>query len=157
MELEKIRALASVLTEFGLEELKLQASEGWITLRRPRTEAVVAPVLPQAAAPVQMTSVPPAEDTVPVVEEPASAMEEAELVTVTSPVLGMFYIAPSPDDPPFVSVGQAVKAGDILCVIEAMKLMNEITAEQDGVITQCYHGNGQLVEFGQPLFQMRCE
>ena len=142
MELEKIRALAALLDEFGLEELKVQ--EGEVTLRRPRPETAVLPAPPQAT--VAVTA-----------KEPADPYEESGTVTVTSPMVGMFYAAPSPNEPPFTSVGQEVKAGDVLCIIEAMKLMNEIVAEQDGVITQCYHGNGQLVEFGQPLFQMRCE
>jgi len=149
MEMEKIRDLAALLDEFGLEELKVQ--EGEITLRRPRPEAVVLSAPTQAGAPTQRTEV------AVTANESAVPYEEPGTVTVTSPMVGMFYAAPSPNEPPFAAVGQEVKAGDILCIIEAMKLMNEIVAEQDGVITQCYQGNGQLVEFGQPLFQMRCD
>ena len=145
MEIEKIRALATLLEEFKLEELKLSQGEDSITLRRPPAGAF-APFAPsQAAQPFAAAEV-PAE----------IGAEEAGVITITSPMVGILYAAPSPSDPPFVSVGQKVKAGDVLCIIEAMKLMNEIVAEQDGLITQCYHGNEQLVEFGQPLFQMRC-
>jgi acetyl-CoA carboxylase biotin carboxyl carrier protein len=66
----------------------------------------------------------------------------------------VFYAAPSPNDAPFVAVGDTVKKGDVLCIVEAMKLMNEITAEEDGVITEICAENGQVVEYGQPLFYM---
>jgi len=149
MEMEKIRALAALMSEFGLDELKVQ--EGEITLRRPHPETVVLSAPTHAGIPPQTT------EAAATVNEPAAPYEELGTVTVTSPMVGMFYAAPSPNEPLFAAVGQEVKAGDILCIIEAMKLMNEIVAEQDGVITQCYQENGQLVEFGQPLFQMRCE
>ncbi len=71
---------------------------------------------------------------------------------VTCPLVGVFYAAPSPNDKPFVAVGDVVKKGDVLCIVEAMKLMNELTAEQDGVITEICAENGQVVEYGQPLF-----
>jgi len=149
MEMEKIRALAALLDEFGLEELKVQGDE--VILRRPRPETVVLSTPTQAGALIQTT------EAAVIVNESAAPCEEPGTVTVTSPMVGMFYAAPSPSEPPFVSIGQKIKAGDILCIIEAMKLMNEVVAEQGGVFTKCYHGNGQLVEFGQPLFQMRCE
>jgi len=149
MEMEKIRALAALMDEFGLEELKAQGDE--ITLRRPRPETVVLSAPAQAGAPIQRTEV------AVTASESAAPCEAPGTVVVTSPMVGMFYAAPSPNEPLFAAVGQEIKAGDILCIIEAMKLMNEIVAEQDGVITQCYQENGQLVEFGQPLFQMRCE
>ncbi len=71
---------------------------------------------------------------------------------VTCPLVGVFYAAPSPNDKPFVAVGDTVKKGDVLCIVEAMKLMNELIAEQDGVITEICAENGQVVEYGQPLF-----
>ena len=73
---------------------------------------------------------------------------------VTSPMVGVFYASPSPTDPPFVTVGSKVKKGDVLCIIEAMKLMNEITAEEDGEIIDICAGNGSVVEYGQILFKM---
>jgi len=69
-------------------------------------------------------------------------------------MVGTLYLAPSPEAKPYVSAGDSVKKGDVLCIIEAMKLMNEITAEQDGVIEEVLAANGQLVEFGQPLFRL---
>ena len=74
---------------------------------------------------------------------------------VTSPMVGVFYAAPSPESEPFVTVGQSVKKGQVVCIIEAMKLMNEIAAEKDGVITEVCVNNGDIVEFGQPLFYIK--
>ena len=76
-------------------------------------------------------------------------------ISVSAPMVGMFYAAPAPDAPNFVTVGQQVKAGEVLCIIEAMKLMNEIVAEEDGIITEALSLNGQLVEYGQTLFRMK--
>ena len=73
---------------------------------------------------------------------------------VVSPMVGVFYASPSPDDPPFVKVGQKVHKGDVLCIIEAMKLMNEITAEEDGEIIDVCATNGSVVEYGQTLFKL---
>ena len=72
-----------------------------------------------------------------------------------SPMVGVFYAAPSPDSEPYVSVGSSVNKGDVLCLIEAMKLMNEVTAEKSGVITEVCVENGQVVEYGQPLFRIK--
>ena len=77
------------------------------------------------------------------------------LVDITAPIVGVFYGAPSPDSPPFVSIGTPVKRGDVLCIIEAMKLMNEIIAEQDGEIADICIKNGEIAEFGQVLFKLK--
>ncbi len=79
---------------------------------------------------------------------------KAEGTIFKAPMVGTLYLAPSPEAKPYVSAGDSVKKGDVLCIIEAMKLMNEITAEQDGVIEEVLAANGQLVEFGQPLFRL---
>lgn len=75
--------------------------------------------------------------------------------TINSPILGTFYATPSPDSPPFVKAGDRIKKGDVLCIIEAMKLMNEVTADMDGEIEEVLVENGSLVEYGQPLFRVR--
>lgn len=85
---------------------------------------------------------------------PAAPLKEAEGTLFKAPMVGTLYLAPSPEAKPYVSAGDSVKKGDVLCIIEAMKLMNEITAEQDGVIEEVLAANGQLVEFGQPLFRL---
>jgi len=153
MEMKKIRELATLLGEFEIEELNLQEGESNVTLRRPRPE----PIAQTVPAPIQVGAQTQAIDASATATEPDLPFEDTGTITVTSPMVGMFYAASSPSEPPFATVGQEVKAGDLLCIIEAMKLMNEIVAEQDGVITRCYHGNEQPVEFGQALFQMRCE
>ncbi|MDR2670479.1 MAG: acetyl-CoA carboxylase biotin carboxyl carrier protein [Oscillospiraceae bacterium] len=86
--------------------------------------------------------------------EAASGASASKLAEIRAPIVGTFYAAPAPDAPPFVTVGQAVSKGDTLCIIEAMKMMNEIEAERDGVIARVLAQNGSLVEFGQPLFEM---
>ncbi|MCL2842543.1 MAG: acetyl-CoA carboxylase biotin carboxyl carrier protein [Oscillospiraceae bacterium] len=151
MKIEKIRELAVLLNEFNLEEVHLEEDNALVSLRRPSPEPIVVSAAPQAAASMAVAPAPAA----PVETTPEAAPPAAEGTTVTSPMVGMFYASPSPTEPTFVSIGQEVKAGDVLCIIEAMKLMNEITAEQDGVVTQVCAGNGQLVEFGQPLFVIK--
>ncbi|MDO4356300.1 MAG: acetyl-CoA carboxylase biotin carboxyl carrier protein, partial [Clostridia bacterium] len=88
----------------------------------------------------------------PVAEAPV--VDFNQVTPVKSPMVGVFYAAPSPEKPPFVKVGDRVKKGDVLCIIEAMKLMNEITAEQDGEIADVCVANGDVVEFGQILFKI---
>ena len=109
--------------------------------RTPKHETAAAP----AAAPA-----PAAE---PVKDEDAGADFNAAKM-VLSPMVGVFYASPSPSDPPFVTVGSKVKKGDVLCIIEAMKLMNEITAEEDGEIIDICAANGSVVEYGQILFKL---
>ena len=89
-----------------------------------------------------------------VVSMPES-VTKAEGTPVTSPMVGVFYAAPAPDKEPYVSVGSKVNKGDVLCLIEAMKLMNEVTAEKSGEITEICVENGQVVEYGQPLFMIK--
>jgi acetyl-CoA carboxylase biotin carboxyl carrier protein len=86
-------------------------------------------------------------------EQPA-ATAQPQGTAIPCPLVGVFYAAPSPEDAPFVTVGSTVKKGDVLCIVEAMKLMNEITAEKDGVITEICAENGAVVEYGQPLFYL---
>ena len=112
----------------------------------PAVEAALpaAPAAPAAA---------PAVEAAPVAAADAGADFNAAKM-VTSPMVGVFYASPSPTDPPFVTVGSKVKKGDVLCIIEAMKLMNEITAEEDGEIIDICATNGSVVEYGQILFKM---
>ena len=86
--------------------------------------------------------------------EPIAEVQEKEGTYVRSPAVGVYYAAPSPDSKPFVAVGDTVQRGDTLCIIEAMKLMNEITSDIDGEIVEICVGNGQVVEYDQPLFRI---
>lgn len=112
----------------------------------PVQTAPVVPATPVAQATVQATATATA---------PAPAAPAASDKTIDAPMVGVFYQAPSPDAAPYVTVGQSVKKGDTVCIIEAMKLMNEIQAEEDGVITEVLVKNGDIVEFGKPLFKLQ--
>ena len=128
----------------------LDLSEGELHIRIENAPAPQSAPAPEAAAPQEAAPVPapapaPAADNGP--DFGAARM-------IVSPMVGVFYASPSPDDPPFVKVGQKVHKGDVLCIIEAMKLMNEITAEEDGEIIDVCAANGSVVEYGQTLFKL---
>ena len=150
MDVKKIESLAKLMQETGLTGLELV--EGDVELRLERQQEVVA-VAP--AAPVMPVAAPaPAAgaEALGVSHEQAAPQKEGTLVL--SPTVGVFYASPSPDARPFVEVGDQVKKGDTLCIIEAMKLMNEIPAEVDGTVAEICVGNGQVVEYNQPLFRI---
>ena len=139
MESKEIRELAAIMKESGLTVLDYKASCGE-SIRMERA-AGGAPV---TSAPTVMV----AEHSGETREEPAAA----GIITVKSPMVGIFYSAPGADKEPYVSVGDAIHSGDVICIIEAMKIMNEITAECDGIICEICANNKQVVEYGQPLF-----
>ncbi len=150
MDVKKIESLAKLMQETGLTGLELV--EGDVELRLERQQEVVA-VAP--AAPVMPVAAPaPAAgaEALGVSHEQAAPQKEGTLVL--SPTVGVFYASPSPDARPFVEVGDQVKKGDTLCIIEAMKLMNEIPSEVDGTVAEICVGNGQVVEYNQPLFRI---
>lgn len=149
MDVKKIESLARLMQETGLTALELSEGEAVLKLERKQeviAAAPAAPVLP-AAAPVTAGA-----EALGVSHEQAAPQKEGTLVL--SPTVGVFYASPSPDSRPFVEVGDQVKKGDTLCIIEAMKLMNEIPAEVDGTVAEICVGNGQVVEFNQPLFRI---
>lgn len=149
MDLRKLKKLIDLVQESGIAELEV--TEGEEKIRITRTAANSATQTVYAAAPVQAAaSAPVAPTTVPVQAAPASGRDLS--AAQKSPMVGTFYRAPSPSSPAFVEVGQTVKAGDTLCIIEAMKLMNEIEAEKSGVVKEILVENGQPVEYGEPLF-----
>ena len=136
-DIEYVEKLAKVLADNSLTEISLEDGEQAITLRKEVTGVVAAPVV--APAP-QQTPVP--------AEKPAEVKKGKPL---TSPMVGTFYKASSPDAKPFVEVGQTIKEGDVVCIVEAMKLMNEIESEISGKIVEICVQDGQPVEFGQVL------
>ncbi len=142
IDLNQVRELIDLLKESEINELEL--SQGELSLRlRNQGEVQVAQTVaaaPVAAAPAASTSA------------PASAALEAAKDTFNSPMVGTFYEASSPESDPFVSVGTKVKKGQTLCIIEAMKVMNQIEADRDGIVKDIVASNGQPVEFGEPLF-----
>ncbi len=148
MELERMESLARLMNDWGLTGIEVWEGENRVRLERggPAVAPAMAPAHPAPAALHQ-----PAGEPAPQAAQP-QAQPAAAGKAVTSPMVGVFYAAPAPDQPPFVSVGDRVKKGQVLCIIEAMKLMNEITAEQDGTLREICAQNGELVEYGQPLF-----
>jgi acetyl-CoA carboxylase biotin carboxyl carrier protein len=157
MTLEEIRELIHLVTETGVAELELQRGEDRVRIRRAVAGAqdyVLAPApTPQhmAAAASAPAAAPPATHTA----EPAKAATDPSLVLVKSPIVGTFYESSSPGTPAFVRVGEKVAPGKVLCIIESMKLMNEIESEVSGVIESKLVPNGQPVEYGEALFAIR--
>lgn len=143
MDIKNIKELARVMKENELTALEIREGEAVLKLERKQEPAALSGAA-QQKAPSPFT---------PAGAEPAPSQKE-EGVVVASPTVGVFYAAPSPDSRPFVEVGDKVKKGDTLCIIEAMKLMNEIPAETDGTILEVCAANGQVVEYNQPLFRI---
>jgi acetyl-CoA carboxylase biotin carboxyl carrier protein len=163
MNQKEIKELIELLVEKDITEFELERGDMKVHVKRGSTAAPVvhvAPVLQAAtvaAAPSTPASVaaPPASSPISVPSAPAADAADSDLVIVKSPIVGTYYEAPSPGTPPFVKVGDTVKEGQVLCIIEAMKLMNEIEAEVSGVIAKMFVGNGSPVEYGMPLFGIR--
>ena len=144
-EIDYIEKLAKVLAETGLTEISLEDGDQAITLRK---EVVVSSAPQVVAASVQEA---PAVASTPVVASVANVASAKKGTPITSPMVGTFYKAPSPDSEPFVSVGSTVSAGDVVCIVEAMKMMNEIESEVSGKVVEICVEDGQPVEFGQVL------
>ena len=136
--IEEIKELMALLENSTLSVLEVKQDNVKVRLEKPAV-TVAAPVAVPAPAPAPVAA--PA---------PADAGK-----AINAPIVGVFYAAPSPDSEPYVSVGKRVKKGDVVCIIEAMKCMNEIQAEEDGEITAVLATNGELVEYGQPLFAIK--
>lgn len=152
MDLRKLKTLIDLVSESGVAELEITEGDDRVKIVNRIGAAPVAAATPAViATPVVASAAPAAAPAV--AAEPAAAPVAAEDTrTINSPMVGTFYRAPSPGAKPFADVGQKVKAGDTVCIIEAMKLLNEIETEYDGVIKEILVENGQPVEFGQPLF-----
>ncbi len=149
MDLRKLKTLIELVENSGIAELEL--TEGEEHVRISRSSSVAAPVQQYYAAAPQAAPA-PAAAAAPVAAAAPAAPAAPEGHIVKSPMVGSFYRSPSPGAKSFVDVGQSVKEGDTLCIIEAMKLLNEIEADKSGVIKAILVENGQAVEFGQPLF-----
>ena len=143
-ETDYIEKLAKIIADNGLTEISLEDGEQAITIRKDLPEFVSAPVAAAPAPVVCSTTVTPVH-TVEVEKEAPKGK------AITSPMVGTFYAAPSPEAAPFVEIGKTISEGDVVCIVEAMKLMNEIKAEHSGKVTQICVKNGDPVEFGQVL------
>ncbi|AJE14368.1 MAG TPA: acetyl-CoA carboxylase biotin carboxyl carrier protein [Pseudomonas sp.] len=149
MDIRKVKKLIELLEESGIDELEIHEGEESVRIsRHSKQMAVQQPVYAPAPAPVAA----PAPAAAPAASESAPAAPKLNGTVVRSPMVGTFYRASSPEAKPFVDVGQTVKKGDILCIVEAMKMMNHIEAETSGTIESVLVENGHPVEFDQPLF-----
>jgi acetyl-CoA carboxylase biotin carboxyl carrier protein len=154
MDIRKVKKLIELLEESGIAEIEIKEGEESVRISRNSPGAMMAPVqytLPPQAAPAAAA---PAAPAAPVAA--ASAAAQAPTVsaenTVTAPMVGTYYASASPGAKAFVEIGSEVKAGQTLCIIEAMKILNEIEADVSGTVAQILCENGQAVEYGQPLF-----
>jgi acetyl-CoA carboxylase biotin carboxyl carrier protein len=163
MTVEEIRELISLASETGIAELEVQRGDSRVRIRRSFAapqEIVVAPGYATAAAAAAPVAPPSAAGATPLpaIETPKPKGEkpaDANMVLVKSPIVGTFYEGPSPGSPPFVNTGDRVQPGKVLCIIESMKLMNEIEAETTGIVESKLVLNGQPVEYGEALFAIR--
>ena len=147
MDLRKLKTLIDLVSESNVSELEITEAEGKVRIVKSEGKVVQQYV----AAPVAAAPVAPAPAAAPAAELPVAAAAESGHV-VKSPMVGTFYRSSSPGAKPFVDVGSEVKEGDTICIIEAMKILNEIEADKSGKITRILGENGQAVEYGQPLF-----
>jgi acetyl-CoA carboxylase biotin carboxyl carrier protein len=152
MKLQDIEKLIKRLDESSVTELKWTIGEEKIVLKKEVQTVVAAPAPIQAAAPVAATPVTPAAE--PTAATSSATDSKSHLHEITSPMVGSFYSAPSPEADSFVKVGDRVKKGQVVCIVEAMKLMNEIEADADGVVEEICLQNEAPVEFGTVLFRI---
>jgi acetyl-CoA carboxylase biotin carboxyl carrier protein len=144
MDIRKVKKLIELLEASSVDEIEIKEGEESVRISRNKAASiamaapVAAPAMPAPAAPAPVPAAPEA-------AAPSTAN------AVTSPMVGTFYRSPSPDAPAFVEVGQSVRAGDVLCIVEAMKMMNQIEADRAGTVTAIHAENGEPVEFDQPL------
>lgn len=153
MDLRKLKTLIDLVSESNISELEITEAEGKVRIVKaapaaPAAALTAAPVVAAPAAPITISAPPPAPSATPAEAPPAAPTGHV----IKSPMVGTFYRAPSPGAKPFVEVGQAVKEGEPVCIIEAMKILNEIEADRAGIIQEILVENGQAVEYGQPLF-----
>jgi len=157
MDLKLIKNLLSMISDSDVNEVSIEEGDFKIKIKKqgevtqPREQVYYTPQPQQAPQPAQTTAAAPSS---PSATEQVSSEEKPSSngITIKSPIVGTYYSKPSPDAKPFVSVGDTVKKGDVLCIVEAMKIMNEIESEHDGKITKILVQDSQPVEFDQPLF-----
>jgi acetyl-CoA carboxylase biotin carboxyl carrier protein len=152
IDIEQIRELMRSLQEFDVREIELENDGERIVLRR-------GPGMPDglimSSTPAQMTSTPSIPPPAPVASAPIAEADDPNVVYVTSPFVGTFYRSPTPDADNFVKPGERIEPGQVLCIVEAMKLMNEIEAELSGTLLEVLVDNGKPVEYGDRLFKVK--
>jgi len=156
MEYKQIQELIKTINKSNISELSIEEGDFKITIKQEHTTQVQ--YAPMQAMPMQMQQMPqqqpaPAQQAAPATPQAAApSANDAHLITVKSPMIGTFYRSPSPDKPLFVNVGDEIKPGDVICIIEAMKLFNEIESEVKGKIVKVFADDSSPVEYDQPLF-----
>ena len=154
MDIRKVKKLIELLEESNIDEIEIKEGEESVRISRNGAQNAAVPhYLPQYAPPPPPPAAPVAAAPVAAVEAAPAAAEPAGYV-VRSPMVGTFYRSPSPSSPMFVEVGATVKVGDVICIVEAMKMMNQIEADKAGTIEAILVENGEPVEFDQPLFSI---
>ncbi|HSI48334.1 MAG TPA: acetyl-CoA carboxylase biotin carboxyl carrier protein [Ideonella sp.] len=150
MDLRKLKTLIDLVSESNIAELEITENEGKVRIVKSGGAAFAAPMMsmPMASAPMAPAPALPAADAAP------AAPAAAAGVAIKSPMVGTFYASSTPGGKPLIEVGSVIKLGQPVCIIEAMKIMNEIEAEITGTVTQVLVQNGQAVEFGQPMFMV---
>jgi acetyl-CoA carboxylase biotin carboxyl carrier protein len=154
-DLDRFRKLLQLMEKFDVSEVNLQnEQESWRIRRGPRPMPMAMPQFGPPAYAAAPQAAAPAAAPIPAPAAPAQASAAPPGVTINAPTVGTFYAAASPDDPPFATVGMMVKPDSVVCLIEAMKVFNQIQAEKAGRIVEVLVENGDAVEFGQPLFRI---
>jgi acetyl-CoA carboxylase biotin carboxyl carrier protein len=158
MDLEQLKQILTLAQEHGVAELELEQEGLRIRVRRDAGAALAPGGISGQAVVTHLAagaSAVPSPAPLPPLPTPTPEEDDIELAVVKSPIVGTFYRSPEPGAAPFVEVGTPVKKGQVLCIIEAMKLMNEIDSEVDGVVANVYVENGQAVQYGERLFAVR--
>ncbi|MBX7175045.1 MAG: acetyl-CoA carboxylase biotin carboxyl carrier protein [Pyrinomonadaceae bacterium] len=159
LNMSELRELAELVDKHGFTDFEFENEKIRIRLSKqttaPQIVQAVAPVANHPVAPVVHTAPPKVETPHPGAKAETEASHDEDLFKITSPIVGTFYSSPAPDKPAYVSVGDKVNEATVVCIVEAMKLMNEIQAEVAGEVIKVYVENGQPVEYGQPLFGIK--
>jgi acetyl-CoA carboxylase biotin carboxyl carrier protein len=155
MDLDTLKQILNLVREHELSELEVEQDGLRLKIRKDSAVVLAAPPPPPRAVEAPSTALPSLPSATSATVGLENAESEIELAVVKSPIVGTFYRSPEPGAPAFVDVGDAVKKGQVLCIIEAMKLMNEIDSEYDGEIVNVYVESGQPVQYGERLFAIR--
>ncbi|WP_298550401.1 acetyl-CoA carboxylase biotin carboxyl carrier protein [uncultured Algibacter sp.] len=153
MDVKEIQNLIKFVAKSGASEVKLEMDDLKITIKTgSNSDTTIVHQVPAAQIPQQVVAAPTSEPVAPTPVEPSISSDDSKYITIKSPIIGTFYRKPAPDKPLFIEVGQTIAEGDVLCVIEAMKLFNEIESEVSGKIVKVLVDDSSPVEFDQPLF-----
>ena len=158
LNFSELRELVATLNQTDISELTLKSADFELTLRKPSAMPMASSpetIAAIASAPITMTEAPPTIAPPPTAAPVPPPTVDSDLLEITSPMVGTFYRSPAPDEPAFVNIGDRIQTGQTVCIIEAMKLMNELEAEVSGEVVEILVDNAQPVEFGQTLIRVR--